>query len=801
MHKDFKVSRMFTMLRDGCSVAETARKLPMSEKTVRKYRDKSLLPSQIQRPRRDYRTRLDPLDRFWPEIEKLLEADRRLKPYALLQWLQQKYNSPGSEATQQVVPDSLRRTLERRVQRWKLHHDVGQEVIFPQIHHPADVMAFDFVDLNCLQVTIAGKQFDHKLFHAVLTFSNWEHLHLCHSESYEALATGLQDALYLAGGVPQRVRSDSLSAAVNNLSSDKEFAKQYQGLLNHYGLKGHRINVRKPQENGDVESSNGHIKTAIDQSLRLRGNRDFASDAEYRAFVLEVVTARNAKRQVKLLEEIARFTPLPQQRVATFTCLDLHVTSDCVVRIKRNSYSVSSKYINLRMEVRIHQDNIELWYSGERVEIMPRLYGKDKEAIDFRHVIDSLVRKPGAFVNYKYQAHMFPTTRFRMAYDMLLKNTTEASAIKQYLKILHAAKHEGLDTVDDILRWILSTGNTLSAQTVLNMIASQQQLPSPTDLNVEPPALMEFDFFLPHKDVYDDQESSSPNEFLAQLGITAAEDAGADLSRYDEHLTLAGAIEGSASADDSRAALPDGRAGGTGPMDSLAILVGTGDEGMRVAESESDRAIVEGFPLVSGQDLGPVSMVAAALACDAAVRDLARRQLPGSTRQLVDIWETGIREDESPIGPGRPTGAARSVGVVYNLPDAGSRTAAVQTGSTDGAVDQVAEQVRGVDHRRSGLCATEPGGDGGPVHAVVGALRARQCVAEQQLTILEVGTDLQGSDDDSGGDRSLDPSFGDHRVDERQLSIGCGQSQINTAFRWLQDCGASILRISYAKEF
>ena len=74
-----------------------------------------------------------------------------------------------------------------------------------------------------------------------------------------------------------------------------------------------------------------------------------------------------------------------------------------------------------------------------------RLFGRNKELINFRHVIDSLVHKPGAFANYRYQSHLYPTTRFPLAYDTLLKNTTELSAVKKYLKILHAAKHEGLD--------------------------------------------------------------------------------------------------------------------------------------------------------------------------------------------------------------------------------------------------------------------------------------------------------------------------------------------------------------------
>lgn len=206
----------------------------MSEKTVRKYRDADQLPSQQERPKREYRTRQDPLADFWSEIEARLEEDSQLKPYAILDWLKQKYNTRDDAPR---VTDSIRRTLERRIQHWKLEHGVEQEVKFPQTHHPGDVMAFDFVVMNSLKITVNRKPFDHMLFHSVFTYSNWEYVHLCYSESFEALATGLQDALHRAGGVPRRVRSDSLSAAVNNLSGDKEFAVQYRQLLDHYGVR------------------------------------------------------------------------------------------------------------------------------------------------------------------------------------------------------------------------------------------------------------------------------------------------------------------------------------------------------------------------------------------------------------------------------------------------------------------------------------------------------------------------------------------------------------------------------------
>ena len=133
MITDVRASKMFLLLHEAESVARIARRLKMSEKTVRKYRDADQLPSQIERAERSYRTRQDPLAEFWDEIEALLQQDSQLKPYAILDWLKQKYNPLEGELR---VSDSIRRTLERRVQSWKLQQGVEQDVKFPQIHHP-----------------------------------------------------------------------------------------------------------------------------------------------------------------------------------------------------------------------------------------------------------------------------------------------------------------------------------------------------------------------------------------------------------------------------------------------------------------------------------------------------------------------------------------------------------------------------------------------------------------------------------------------------------------------------------------
>ena len=787
MITDVRASQMFLLLHEAESVASIARRLKMSEKTVRKYREADQLPSQIKRPRRAYRTRQDPLAEFWSEIEGLLQQDRRVKPYAILDWLKQKYNLPDAEPR---ISDAIRRTLERRIQRWKLQQDVEQEVKFPQVHHAGDVLAFDFVVMNGLQITLGGKRFDHLLFHAVFTYSNWEYVHLCHSESFEALSAGLQDALYRAGGVPRRVRSDSLSAAVNNLSDDKEFATAYRDLLAHYGVQGHRINVRKPHENGDVESSHGHFKDALDQALRLRGSRDFLDVDEYLTFVRQLASRRNAARETRFREEAATLGPLPAQRRSACTSIPMTVKSDSIIRVKRNVYSVNSKYIGLRLEVQIHQDHLELWYRNECVERMPRQFGQGKKDIDFRHVIDSLVRKPGAFANYQYVEYMYPTTRFRMAYDQLLKNTTEAAAIKQYLQLLYAAKHEGLDLVDDALRSCLAEGQTIQVDEVLKAVAAKHQLPAPTAVHVDDPDLSLFDSLLPHKESYDEQATNT----IPRPASDDEEDGG--LAAYDRHVEAAGAVEGVAAADVPRDPPEDGRASGPRTLDAHAVPGGPGRPGMSDEKPGPHSAVDARCESLGGQDVGGLRLVSLAAACDAAIRDAAPGGLPEPPGQLADLRETGFGKNDVVIGPRGSTGEAGPSGLLLDLSDVGSGIVARQTGLAFGTLHQEAPEVRSLDHRRFGLRPAESRGDGGVVHTSLRTVRTRQCAAEFKPALLQMGADLQGSDDNRCGDRPVDSSLGHHRTQHPQLPTRRGQeetTQINPFRKWIKNLGQVVL--------
>ena len=90
--------------------------------------------------------------------------------------------------------------------------------------------------------------------------------------------------------------------------------------------------------------------------------------------------------------------------------------------------------------------------------------------IDYRHIIDSLVRKPGAFFNYRYRQCLFPQTIFRKTYDKLIKLYPNAGH-KIYLKILQLAKMYGEQQIGEALKLAIKQKKKITIELLKKIIA------------------------------------------------------------------------------------------------------------------------------------------------------------------------------------------------------------------------------------------------------------------------------------------------------------------------------------------
>jgi hypothetical protein len=416
-----------------------------------------------------------------------LRENPGLEAQTLFNHVQRKY--PGQFQEGQL------RSLQRKIKKWRALEGPGKEVYFPQNHEPGDLSSSDFTNMNKLYITIAGIPFDHLLYHFVLTYSNWETGTICFSENFESMSAGMQNALWQLGGVCRKHRSDNLSAAVYHDLSGKRFTVHYEALLKHYGLEGSTINAGCAHENGDVEQSHNRFKKALDQALMLRGSRDFSSRQEYEKFIEKLFNQRNMCRRERFLKELKQLKRLPARRLDDFKRIKARVGPGSTISINRHVYSVPSRLIGEEVEVRLSAEMIEVWYGQKMIDRFARLHGQKGYRINYRHIIDWLIRKPGAFENYRYRDELFPSTRFRMAYDSL-KERRVSKAVVEYLGILGLAAKELEAQVDNALQELLDKGEEITLAAVEKLLADVGQPFSFKAVQVKAVDLSSYDLLL-----------------------------------------------------------------------------------------------------------------------------------------------------------------------------------------------------------------------------------------------------------------------------------------------------------------
>jgi len=476
-------------------IGDAAMKAGMDRKTARKYVQAGKLPSEMVEPRA-WRTREDPFAEDWPEVVALLELTPELEAKTIFGLLEERY-------PERYEPGQLR-TLQRHVRQWRAEHGPDREVMLAQQHRPGEASQVDFTWATSLGVTIMGQLFAHMLCVFTLPFSNWQWGTVCLSESLAALRRGLQAALFQLGRVPEFNQTDNSTAATHRIPDGKgalfedgkrPFNEDYLALMRHFGMTPRTTAIAAKEQNGDVEASNGAIKRRLEQALLVRGSREFDSVDAWEEFLQAVQRKANRARGRRVEEDLAAMRPLVVARLPEFTEEDLPVSEWSTVRVKHNSYSVPSRLMDHSVRVRIFEERIEVWFADKLQLACERLRGRNQRRIDYRHIIWSLIRKPGGFARYVYRDEMFPSLVFRRAYDAIQSPHHGTKGDLEYLRILHFAASTLEADVTAALELLFAEGAAISSDAVKAMV-SMTKKPDVPLLKPHTVALGEYDSLL-----------------------------------------------------------------------------------------------------------------------------------------------------------------------------------------------------------------------------------------------------------------------------------------------------------------
>jgi hypothetical protein len=286
-----------------------------------------------------------------------------------------------------------------------------------------------------------------------------------------ALKKGVQEAVFRLGRVPEWHQTDNSCGATHQVSTGgRAFLPEYLELMAHLGMKPRTTAVGKKEQNGTVEAQNGVFKRYLSQRLHVRGSREFATVEAFDDWLVESLAKENSRRGVRLAEEFALMKPLPVSRMPEYRELSVRVSRNSTINVMHNLYSVPPRLMHKVVQVRIYEDEIGVYYGQAHIQSMPRLIGRAHHRVNYRHVIWSLVQKPGAFARYRYRDDLYPSLTFRKAYARLQQRWPGTQGDAAYLRILHLAASTLESEVQAALELLLEEGAVPTVEGVRELV-------------------------------------------------------------------------------------------------------------------------------------------------------------------------------------------------------------------------------------------------------------------------------------------------------------------------------------------
>jgi hypothetical protein len=450
-HITEKQVRLYMKFRKDFTQEVAASKVDISVSSARRIENGRHQPNQAKR---QWRTRSDPLEAVWESVVvPILQQDELITPVGVFDHL--------CESHSDDFPTTARRTLERRIKKWRQLHGSAKDVMFLQHHESGLLGICDFTHVKS-PITIGREPCKHMLFNYRLAASGWQYCQVVYGgESFAAFSDSLQKAFRESGGVPKEVRTDSLSAAYRNHDNAEAFTERYKSLMAHYGFTATRNNTGVAHENGVIESSNRHVKAQLEQALRIRGSFDFNCRDDYEGFIQQLVGRRNKRINTAFIKEQRQLQPLPPVGSVNYSIEYVRVSRTSTINVKRVTYTVPSRLIGSRLRVQVYDNRLALYLGHELTYTLERVYAQGssrKRSVNYKHVIDALVKKPQAFRCSQWRDELLPNEDYRCIWQYVNGNMKADDACRYIVRVLHLASKE--DNEIRLGRFIMQQLNT-----------------------------------------------------------------------------------------------------------------------------------------------------------------------------------------------------------------------------------------------------------------------------------------------------------------------------------------------------
>jgi transposase len=228
-----------------------------------------------------------------------------------------------------------------------------------------------------------GEIIDAYLFVGVMSYSQYTYVEAFINEKQQAWITAHVNMYEYFGGVTRILVPDNVKTAITKVGwYDQKVNRVYHEMAEHYGTAIIPARVRRPQDKPNAEGSVGSISTWITAALR---NEQFFSIEELNRAIRKKLDIFNSKffqkkegSRLSLFqeEELPLLAPLPATPYELAQWKQATVQFNYHISVEGMLYSVPHEYIKHKVDVRITDKIVEIFYNQNRIASHRHLYGR-----------------------------------------------------------------------------------------------------------------------------------------------------------------------------------------------------------------------------------------------------------------------------------------------------------------------------------------------------------------------------------------------------------------------------------------
>lgn len=331
------------------------------------------------------------------------------------------------------------------------------------------------------------------LFVGVMTYSQYAYVEAFINEKQRAWITAHVHMYKYFGGVAKILVPDNCKTAVIHTKDwfTPKLNATYHEMAEHYGAAIIPARVRKPKDKANVEGTVGNISTWITAALR---HEQFFSLEELNAAILEKLEAFNSKTFQKKEgsrwslfhhEELPFLSTLPATSYELADWKQATVQFNYHISLEGMLYSVPYEYIKRKVDVRVTDRVLEVFYNHNRIASHKRLYGRKGQ---YSTILEHMPPDHQKYLEwngdrFKHWAERIGPHTHKAIIAILSSSRVEQQTYKSCMGLLKLAERHSESRLELACEKALSYTSNPSYKSIKNILTTgtKETLTPPTD--------------------------------------------------------------------------------------------------------------------------------------------------------------------------------------------------------------------------------------------------------------------------------------------------------------------------------